>query len=346
MDHAAEAATKPLSSSSAESAISARLRASARWRWPETLFWCAAAAAYLTLPQHRLIMNEIAILGLFALSLDLVLGYAGIVSLGHAAFLGAGAYTAGLFAIHLSPDPTLGLVLAASASAVLGFATSFLLLRGNDLTRLMVTLGIAVVLQELANSFGTVTGGADGLQGISIAPLLGIFRFDLFGYTAAAYSFSVLFIFFLLARRIMHSPFGLSIRAIRENPRRAAVLGVPAGQRLVALYTIAAGFAGAAGALLAQTSQFVSLDVFDFQRSADLILVIIIGGTGYLYGGLIGAAIFKLMQDRLAAITPQYWQFWVGLLLVIFVLTGRERIADGLSALKRRLAGEETGASP
>jgi branched-chain amino acid transport system permease protein len=345
MDRAADPGAAPLSGATAEGAISECLRASARWRWPETVFWGLTAGAYFAFPQHLPIMNEIAILALFALSLDLILGYAGIVSLGHAAFLGFGAYVAGLFAIHVSADPILGLVLAASASALLGLLTSLLLLRGSDLSRLMITLGVALVLQEVANSFSAVTGGADGLQGISMSPVLGLFAFDLSGTTAAAYSLLVLFILFLLVRRIMHSPFGLSVKAIRENPARAASLGVPVNGRLISIYTIAAAIAGVSGALLAQTTQFVSLDVFDFQRSAGLMLVLIIGGTGYLYGGLAGAAIFKLMQDTLAAITPQYWQFWVGLLLVIFVLAGRERIAEGAAVLRRRLLGRSVEAS-
>jgi branched-chain amino acid transport system permease protein len=346
MEQAVLRGAEPVPAIADESAITRSLKAQFRWRWPETGFWLAIAACYFAFPRHLPIMNEIAILALFALSLDLILGYGGIVSLGHAAFLGLGAYTAGLFALHISPDPLLGLAAAAIASALLGGLTSLLLLRGSDLTRLMLTLAIALVLQEAANQLGAYTGGADGLQGISMGPIAGRFAFDLMGRTAAAYSLIALFILFLIARRIMASPFGLSVRAIRDNPRRAASLGVPVNRRLMAIYTLAGAFAGIAGGLLAQTTQFVSLDVFDFQRSADLILVLIIGGTGYLYGGLAGAIIFKLMQDGLATLTPQYWQFWVGLLLVVFVLAGRERTSDALSMLRRWMLGRPQGAQP
>jgi branched-chain amino acid transport system permease protein len=284
-----------------------------------------------------LILNEIAIIALFALSLDLILGYAGIVSLGHAAFLGAGAYAAGLFAIHVNADPLLGLAVAIIGSAALGLITSPLVLKGNDLTRLMVTLGIALLLQELANSLGKITGGADGLQGIVMKPLLGQFEFDLFGKTAYLYSLTVLFVLFVIARRIVHSPFGLSLRAIRDNRLRATASGVPPSRRLAAVYTLSSAYAGAAGALLAQTTQFVSLDVLAFHRSADVMLVLIIGGTGYLYGGIIGAIGFKFLQDWLSALTPQYWQFWIGFLLVAFVLGGREIIHGGIKALVVRL---------
>ncbi len=314
-----------------------------RWHPGELVFWLAALAALVALPRHLLILNEIAILGLFALSLDLILGYAGIVSLGHGAFLGFGAYVAGLFARHVHADPLTGLAVAAVASAALGLATSPLVLRGSDLTRLMVTLGVALVLHEAANALGWLTGGADGLQGIAMAPLLGRFPFDLAGRTAYAYSLTVLFVLFLVARRVTTAPFGLSLAAIRDNALRARALGVPVNRRLMAVYTMSATYAGIAGALLAQTTQFVSLDVLEFHRSADVMLALIIGGTGYLYGGLIGALAFKLMQDVLAGITPQYWQFWVGLLLVILALGGRTQLARLGAGLRRRFGRADVG---
>jgi branched-chain amino acid transport system permease protein len=190
----------------------------------------------------------------------------------------------------------------------------------------MVTLGVALIMREIANQIPDITGGADGLQGVIVAPILGVFQFDIFGYVAYAYCLVVLFILFLLARRVVYSPFGLSLRAVKGNPLRASSIGISVNARLVAIYTLAAFYAGIAGALLAQTTAFASLDVFSFERSADLLLVLIIGGTGYLYGGLIGAVIFKLMQDWIANLTPQYWQFWIGLVLVLIVLIGRDRI--------------------
>ena len=315
------------------------LAARAAWHPLEVVFWAAALASIYLLPGRHLILTEIAILGLFALSLDLILGYAGIVSLGHAAFFGFGAYTAGLLAKHeIITEPLLALLVSGAATALLGFVTSFLVLRGSDLTRIMVTLGVALVLREIANRYAGLTGGADGLQGVEIKPLLGLFRFDMFGHTAYSYSLAVLFVLFLSARRIVHSPFGLSLQSIKGNVLRASAIGIPVNSRLVTIYTIAAGYAGIAGALLTQTTAFASLSVFDFDRSADLLLVLIIGGTGYLYGGLIGAILFKLMQDYLAALTPQYWPFWIGLLLVVIVLVGRERISSWTLPL-RALAG-------
>jgi branched-chain amino acid transport system permease protein len=202
----------------------------------------------------------------------------------------------------------------------------------------MVSLGVALILRELANQFSGLTGGADGLQGVTIQPILGLFRFDMFGHNGYIYCLIVLFILFLAARRLMASPFGLSLVAIKANPLRARAVGISVDARLVAIYTIAAFYAGIAGALLAQTTAFVSLDVFSFDRSADLLLVLIIGGVGYLYGGLIGAVLFKLMQDYLALLTPQYWPFWIGLLLVGIVVIGRERMTQWTAPIYRLVA--------
>jgi branched-chain amino acid transport system permease protein len=312
---------------SAPTDVGYHARLKARWRPGEIAFWLAVAACGLAFPSRYLIMTEIVRLALFALSLDLILGYAGIVSLGHAAFFGLGAYCAGLLAVHgVITQPALALVVAGLAAAVLGFLTSFLVIRGVDLTRLMVTLGIALLLEALAERFSDITGGTDGLQGIEMQPLLGLFQFDMFGKTGFFYSLIVLFLMFLLARRIVHSPFGLSLRAIRNNPLRASAIGIPVNRRLVAIYTIAAFYAGIAGALFTQTTALASLDVLSFERSADLMLVLVLGGTGYLYGGLIGAVVFKMLQEVFSSITPQYWQFWIGLVLVVIVMVGRQRL--------------------
>ena len=307
----------------------AALQADARWRWWEGALFLALLLSWLLLPTQALLLNEIAIVALFAISLDLVLGYAGVVSLGHAAFFGTGAYAAALFAKHLIGEPVLGLVFSIGVSAIVGFVASFMVLRGTDLTRLMVTLGVASILYELANRLDWLTGGADGLQGVVMGPLwtpLGRFEFDLTGRTAYAYTLVVLGVCLVIARRLVHSPFGFSLQALRDNRLRAASIGLSVNARLVVVYTIAAGIAGAAGALLAQTSGFSSLDVFDFHRSAEVMLVLVIGGTGYLYGGIFGAIVFKLLHDLISAWTPQYWNFWLGLFLVVLVMVGRERL--------------------
>ena len=311
----------------AQADIGHHARQHARWHWSEIAFWILTMACAFLFPSRYLIMTDIVRLALFALSLDLILGYAGIVSLGHAAFFGVGAYSAGLLALHgIVTEPVVALVVAGLVATAVGFLTSFLVIRGVDLTRLMVTLGIALLLEALAERFSNITGGTDGLQGIEMQPILGLFAFDMFGKVGFFYCLAVLFVLFLLARRIVHSPFGLSLRAIRNNPLRAAAIGVPVNRRLIAIYTLAAFYAGIAGALFTQTTALASLDVFSFERSADLMLVLVIGGTGYLYGGLIGAVAFKMLQEFFSNLTPQYWQFWIGLVLVVIVLIGRQRM--------------------
>jgi branched-chain amino acid transport system permease protein len=322
----------------AQSEVGLSARAHARWHWGEVAFWCAVLACASMFSSRYLIMTEILRLALFALSLDLILGYAGIVSLGHAAFFGVGAYCAGLLALHgLVVEPVLALLVSGLLAMAVGFLTSFLVIRGADLTRLMVTLGIALLLEALAERYSDITGGTDGLQGIELQPILGLFAFDMFGKTGFFYSLAVLFALFLLARRIVHSPFGLSLRAIKNNPLRAAAVGVPVNRRLIAIYTLAAFYAGISGALFTQTTALASLDVFAFERSADLMLVLVIGGTGYLYGGLIGAVLFKILQEFFSTITPQYWQFWIGLVFVVIVLVGRARLHRWLLYLPNRI---------
>ena len=317
----------------------ALLRARRSWHPAEIVFWVLAYAALFLFPNSALLLNEIAILALFALSLDLLLGFAGIVSLGHAALFGCGAYVAGLFAKHVSGEPLLGLAIAATASAALGFTSSFLVLRGSDLSRLMVTLGVAMLLGEAANKAAWLTGGADGLQGIVVGPVAGVFEFDLPGRTAYAYSLSTLLLLFLIARTVVASPFGASLLCIRDNALRAAAIGIPVNARLVSIYTLAAVYAGIAGALLTQTTQFVALDVLDFHRSAEVLLVLVIGGAGTLYGGILGALAFKLLQDALSGFTPQYWQFWIGLILVALVIVRRERLTAGLAGSVKAVEG-------
>ncbi len=298
----------------------------ARWRVWEPLLWAAMLLSPWLFKEHSLIINEIAIVALFALSLDLILGYTGIVSLGHAAYLGLGAYTAALFAKHVMPDPLVGMLVAIAICTALGAVGSLTIMRGTDLTRIMVTLGTALILYELANKFDTLTGGADGLQGVVLGPVLGRFEFDLYGQTAAWYSIAVLLLFFLLARRLVHSPFGATLMAVRDNRLRAMAIGIPVGSRLAVIYTVAAAVAGAAGALLAQTTGFASLDVFAVERSADVVMMLVIGGIGWLYGGILGAIVFKVLHDVIAGITPEYWTFWVGLFLVVLMLVGRDRL--------------------
>ena len=310
-----------------------------RWRPLEIAFWLIPVVCFFLLPNYRVLGSQILITALFAVSLDLILGYAGIVSLGHAAFFGIGAYTAGLLAVHGWHEPLSGLVAAAVVAAIAGYAVSFLVVRGGDLTRLMVTLGIGLMLWEAANKAHSITGGVDGLSGVTIAPILGMFGFDIGGRTAYVYALVVVFIVFVVIRRIVNSPFGLSLRGIREGGKRMPAIGAPVARRLRMIFTLAAAVAGIAGALLAQTTQFVGIDTLGFPRSAELMIMLVMGGTGRLYGGIVGAAIFMIAQDYLSGIDPVYWQFWIGFFLIVIVLFAHGGILGGLEALRVRMRG-------
>ena len=308
-----------------------------RLRLFEALPWVAAALGYVAFPDYLALGSQIIINILFALSLDLILGYAGIVTLGHAAFFGAGAYAAGLLAAHGWSEPLSGLVVAGVAAGAVGLASGAVILRTRGLTLLMLTLVIGEMLSEAANKAGAITGGADGLQGMTVAPVLGFFRFDLFGRTAYLYCLAVLFLGWLAARQIAHSPFGRSLTGIRENEARMHAIGSPVFRRRLAIYTISAALAGIAGALLAQTTQFVALEVLSFGRSGQVLIMLILGGVGRLYGAFIGVPLYMVLQDRFAQADPVYWNFWIGLGLVLVVVFSPGGVLGQLVPLARRL---------
>jgi branched-chain amino acid transport system permease protein len=314
----------------------AYLQGLSRWRPVEIVFWLATLLPFLLAPNYLSLASQIAIAALFALSLDLILGYAGIVSLGHAAFFGLGAYTSGIISKYGWGEPLTGLAAAALVAGLVGYLTSFIIARFRHLARLMLTLGFGLLLAELANSASWLTGGVDGLQGIQTWRLLGVFRFDLYGYTAYSYSLAVLFVLFLGARRLIHSPFGLALRGIRENWVRMPAIGAESRSHIRTIYTISAAVAGISGALLAQTTETVSLDSLGFERSAEILVMLVLGGAGRLYGGLIGAVIFMVARDQFSGVQPQYWYFWIGVLLVAVVMFLPNGVLGGLSRLVAR----------
>jgi branched-chain amino acid transport system permease protein len=301
-----------------------------RWHPLEIVFWLCTLLPFVLAPSYLSLASQIAITALFALSLDLILGYAGIVSLGHAAFFGMGAYTAGLIAKHYWNEPLSTLVIAAAAAGLLGYLLSHIVVRFRHLALIMLTMGFGLLLHEAANSASALTGGADGLQGFRVPEVLG-FKFDMYGRAAYAYALAVLFLCFLVTRRIIHSPFGLALRGIRENAVRMPAIGAPNLAHLRKAYTIAAVMAGIAGAVLTHTTSTVSLETLSFGRSADVLVILILGGAGRLYGGIIGAIIYMVARDQFSGVNPQYWYFWIGLLLVAVVMFLPNGILGGLS---------------
>lgn len=290
-----------------------------RIRPADVLPWVVALAAFFLFDTYMSIGAQILIMVIFGISLDLALGFAGINTLGHAAFFGVGAYAAGYYSLHISPEPLSGLLVAAVIAAVIGLISGWMLLRTNGLALLMLTMVTTVVLHEVANTWRDVTGDADGLSGMDTAPLLGLFSFDLYGKTAYLYALAVLFLMFIVVRVVANSPFGLSIRGIRENPRRMLLVGTPVHARLILAYTISAAIAGVAGALSAQITKTVSLDLLTFQLSGNILIMLIIGGVGRLYGAFIGIPLYMLLLDRAAAIDPFHWMFFVGIALILMV---------------------------
>jgi branched-chain amino acid transport system permease protein len=325
---ASETMTKPVAAGrAARDSAAEYLISRHRFRWPEALPWLLAIVAFFLFPDRMTFGSQVLIGVMFALSLDLILGYAGIVTLGHAAFFGIGAYVVGLGAAKLGwTEPISGLIAAALVAALMGFVSGWFLLRYRGLTLLMLTLATAIMLQEAGNLRSDISGGYDGLPGLTFQPVLGLFDYDLYGHTYYLYVLVALAIVFFFVRRIVYSPFGQALTGIRENVRRMHAIGSPVHRRLVTVYTIAAGIAGVAGALFTQTNAYVTLTVFDFDNSAKVMVMLILGGTGRLYGAFAGAVVYMVLEDYFSKLSPTFWQFGIGLLLVLAVLFARRGI--------------------
>jgi branched-chain amino acid transport system permease protein len=321
----------PASQQTTQSARALFVRRSG-WRWEEIVFWVLAAASYFIFPDHLVLITQAMITGLFVVSLDVMFGYAGIPSFGHAAFFGIGAYTAGILARDGWGDPLFDLVAAALVAGIAGALCSQLVARLHGIGMLMVTLGIGLICYEIANKWNSFTGGDDGLQGMQVTPLLGLFPFDIEGKVGFIYSFIVVFLLYLVARRLVNSPFGLALAGIRENIRRVPALGIAVRVQLALAFTISAAMAGVAGALLAETTQFIALEVLGFDRSISVQIALVLGGIGSLIGGMIGAIFYTVARDQLSLINPAYWDFWVGLILCVVVMSG----TGGIVGILRR----------
>ena len=309
-----------------------------RFRLMELLPWLAGCAAYVLLPDLLPLGTQIIIMIIFALSLDLLLGYTGIVTLGHAAYFGVGAYTSGLLAIAGWDGPFTGLAAGAAAAAIVGLVMGSIILRTKGLALLVLGMAVTLIFYELANHFPAWTGGADGLQGISVKPIFGLFEFDMYGKVGFAYAGLVLLACLLGVRHLVLSPFGRSLVGIRENAARMSAIGVPVQQRKLIVFAVASGIAGLAGALSAQTNQFVGLNVLSFELSGTVLIVLVLGGAGRLYGAFLGAPIYFAAQDILAKGDPVYWLFWLGLILIVVATFARGGILGLYDALARRFS--------
>lgn len=322
------------------------IRQRARWSGLEIAFWLAVAISYSFFPERLVLISQILISGIFAMSLDLLLGYGGIPSFGHAAFFGLGAYAAGLLAAHGWGEPLSGLLAGGIVAGVLGLIFGCIIARVRGTAVLMITLCVGLMLYEIASRLPWLTGGDTGLQGIEMWPIFGTFEFDLIGKTAFWYTYFVAFIVYVGARRYVHSPEGLALEGLRENSQRIPVLGISPARRKIIVFATSATMAGLAGALLAQTMQVVALEALSFERSASGLVMLIVGGLGTLIGGFIGAAAFIVLRDILSAINPVYWMFWLGLVLIAVVLLARGGLTRGISILIRRFGNRGSSDEP
>ncbi len=310
-----------------------------RLRWWEPLPWILALAFYFMFPRYLGFGTELLIMVLFAISLDLALGYAGIVTLGHAAFFGAGAYTVGMLAHHgIWNEPISSLFIGAAVAAAIGLASGLVLLRTTGLTLLMLTLCTMALLEEAANLGHDWTGGFDGLTGISIPPLFGLFEFNpLFPKTQYLYVLGALLICFVFVRTLVYSPFGHSLTGIRENTLRMHAVGAPVRTRLVVCYTISAALAGIAGGIWAQANAYVNLSTLGLDRAATVLIILVLGGYGRLYGAFVGAVAYMALSHFLAKVYPTAWQLGLGFLLVTIALFARGGIIGLGETLMARL---------
>ena len=316
-----------------------------RLRWWEPLPWILALAFYFAFPRHLGFGTELLITVLFAISLDLALGYAGIITLGHAAFFGAGAYTVGMLAHHgIWSEPITALLLGAMVAAAIGFASGLVLLRTTGLTLLMLTLCTMALLEEAANLGHDYTGGFDGLTGITIPPLFGLFEFNpLFPKTQYLYVLGVLFVCFIFARTLAYSPYGQSLTGIRENTLRMHAVGAPVKMRLVVCYTISAALAGIAGGLWAQANAYVNLSTLGLDRAATVLIILVLGGYGRLYGAFVGAVAYMALAHFLSKLYPTAWQLGLGLMLVVIALFARGGVLGIVDNLLRRKSDKRSG---
>ena len=291
-------------------------------------------------PGYLDLGTRVVILVLCAMSLDLLVGYCGLVTLGHAAFFGVGAYTAGIFALRASEEPVFGLLAGGAAAGILGIVAGVVLLRSRRLTLIMLSLATVLIMQELANRLGWLTGGADGLQGIVMAPVAGQFAFDLFGRVSYVYAAVVLALGFLAFRSLVDSDFGKSLVGIRENEARMRAIGTPVDARLRTAFVAAAAMAGVAGALQAQVAEFVALNALSVEFSSEILIMLILGGAGRRYGAFLGAPVYVVMQDYLAREDPANWYLWIGLMLLAIVFLAPGGLTAWVTMLAQRAIGK------
>lgn len=334
-DHSLNASSTPALTASAPDRVQTLLRRRGRWHPAELLFLAALPASFWLFPNHTLLLSQIWIAAIFALSLDLLQGFGGMPSLGQAGYFGLGAYAAALLAMGGIDEPLIGLVLCLVLGAVAGLATGVLLARLTGIAFLMLTLSFGLILREIAVRWTPVTGGEDGLYGFYVTPLFGAFEFDLQGVTGYWYALGLAVLSLIAVRRLIASPYGIRLEAVRENPQRAAALGISVFRTRLVAVVLSSMLATMAGCLLTQTTAFVAVEVLGLERSVMALIIIALGGVRTIYGAFVGAVIFLAARDQLSAWDPVFWFFWLGITIVAIATF----LPDGLVGRVRKLRG-------
>ncbi|HKZ83845.1 MAG TPA: branched-chain amino acid ABC transporter permease [Anaerolineae bacterium] len=294
--------------------------------------------------------EDVLIFAIFAMSLDLLLGYTGLTSFGHAAFFGAGAYLLAYLTTRFGvTNLVITVPLVLLGTAMLAMLIGFFTLRTRGIYFLMVTLAFAQMLFSIAINWSAVTGGSDGLPGVP-RPSIGIgplsFTFD----SRESFYYLILVCFLLtywLLRRIVNSPLGWAFRGIRENEARMRALGYNTFRFKLASFAIGGAFAGLAGLLQAHSARIASPENLYWTMSGQVMIMVIVGGASTLSGPVLGAATVRLLRNFISSATPR-WETLMGAIFILFVLFARRGIVGVLSDARKRFEAERpaTAARP
>ncbi|WP_244510483.1 branched-chain amino acid ABC transporter permease [Microvirga guangxiensis] len=322
--------------------VSAAPRAKRLW-WRDVvgiaLIAACGAAGYWLFPDNLALLTRIVAVALLVLSIDLIVGYCGVATLGQAALFGAGAYAAGIACVNGVTEPMTLIAIGAVAGAVAGLVMGAIMLRAHGLAQLVLSIAIVQLFHEAANKASAYTGGSDGLAGLMVSPLFGIFEFDLWGKTAYLMGLALLLLVFIALKFVVASPFGMLCRGIKQDPLRIRAMGAFVFPVLLKMFVISGAVAGMGGALAAISTQVVGLDSVSFELSANALVMLVLGGLGTLYGALIGTVIFMGFEHMVSAINPFHWMTMVGALLIAVVIAA----PGGLSSLFERFSASRGG---
>lgn len=296
-------------------------------------------ACYYLFPNNLSFLTGLIALALLALSIDLVTGYCGVATLGHAALFGAGAYGAGIACVNGITEPFTLLLIGIVCGALAGLVSGAVILRTHGLPQLVLSIAVVQLAHEIGNKASRWTGGSDGLAGVAADPVFGIFAFDLWGRTAYLLALALLVVVAFLLRILVRSPFGMLCQGIRQDPIRVRAIGSPVYPVVLKMYVISGAVAGLGGALAAISTQVVGLDSLSFTLSAEALVMLVLGGVGTIFGAVLGTFVFMWFEHTVSAANPFHWLTLVGILLVLVVLFAPKGIYGSLAARFDRRRG-------